>query len=371
MSQIQAYAKALGQVLLGQVPSLEQKEIEFAAAYPFGLIYQPYRSFEERLPGEQGMAEQYMLLNYGVGSADVGRFLPDPAKHSAIEATELFQAMKDKPGLTYVSLGPIKPVLANWARLGDEIEVGGAASVTGSEKTNDRLSELRAREMKQWLMDELSADPDKVKVRWVGERPWAPQFDNDASGLFVQRRVELHRLRRGWDMDEFDRVGVVPGSDPETQRVNQLIEHLQASKDDLCVIMSPTPFMRQTWTIAIKIPQEEEWMLDTEQWDSHGPASLTGIVTKLRWVVEKRLHPGMSNDEIVRKMREIDKQLMLVRSWTHWEVKKAKATKGLLDLTGLYPDDALLGGMEKQLNKWFTRKEKDPDSIYHSIYVVQ
>ncbi|MGD9714945.1 MAG: OmpA family protein, partial [Thermomicrobiales bacterium] len=229
---IRTFANGLADLLMGQVPSLEQAEIDFANAYPHGLIFRPDRKY--RLPGQNELDDRLILFNFGVGDASIDRFLLDTGQILGVQGTALFQAVDTLPGETYASLNQVRPLIEEWISLGDDIEIGGAASFTGSEKRNFELSEERGGMVVQWMVDELGADPDKIRLRWIGAA-W-PRFDNDATLLFTHRRVEITRFRTEWEMGEFDRVIPELEDTPQDRRIEQLIAHLQHDKDDVCIV---------------------------------------------------------------------------------------------------------------------------------------
>lgn len=299
---------------------IDAAEIEWARKYPEGYVQQGFFLEEGNLKEDHNILS---IWNFDVGSA---------------ESTKFETALRDKLRM-----------INNWVDLGDTLQITGHASVSGSEETNWTLSQKRALNIKNWLVNKGGLDETSITVVAAGTSLPIPSHRVfDPKQRAMNRRVEIRRIKRLWSPNDYDRaLNIVHNQlSEEPQRKKRLLGVISLLKnqsgDDRYIDQNGIGEVYYCYTYP-----GYEWLDYIEEWDKNSPK----IIHKARNYING-LHPGYSDHEILSTLLALD-----TRIWEgiRWINEQAKKPEGI----GV-PVPVLI--FKAQV--WISARQSDANSIY-------
>ena len=327
-------------ILHGTKPTLQETSIKSASdtldldADEIAWALQNPGMLERMVINGRQSADHWALWNFAVGNSDIDRF------------EERLLANRAE--------------WESWRNNGDHVEIIGFASVSGSEKANERLALERAHAVRQWLVDEIGIPGENLTAYGGGvsnDLTKGPIFNPQTRAW--NRRVELRRTGRPLEATDWDRLSktvdntVVAPGDPEADkkvksRLQCLINSLRDQKKDDTYLPFGQQFLEAK--ALIQHPNYDWWIRNTDNW--HKPRFGLKLLFSLRARARMSLRPGFSDGDLMKGILSLDAEIEAGRAMIAREIGATTEGKDVHVVTRLAKD-------------WLATKQKDPNSVYY------
>lgn len=309
----------------------DAQELRWAADHPDGRV-------ELRHERNRSLVDLVVLWNFGVGSADVDRFM--------------------------LPLQPHEQMLKGWADSGDILEFAGHASTSGREDANVDLSLRRATRVRDWFIGKFGTPISRTRVSALG----ASRPDVGAAAPFSDeyrarnRRAEIRWFRNPMSEQDIDqllaRAGTLfasPIADMPAAtigRIRALLGVLRRPAADDRILYAPgmVASLRFWDSLSNRPFNGYEWLADPDGWALQREPRI--LIQARQWLGEG-LRLSDSDGRIITTFDTLDDYIRRGIAWINLQLE-SNAEAGPHRQVRLYYE-------------WVAARKTEPNSVY-SVY---